>query len=157
MFKSLRAPEIKNLNHSGRSLVGETLQVEGDLRSSGGVDVAGLINGNVFVSEMTVTDTGSIRGMIEASNIEINGHVEGKITADSVILGKNAIIKGDIFFRQTLKTEEGADIDGYIKRINNGKANTEEDISIEEIVDRIEPKNNKPNVIPVATQRKQAV
>ena len=157
MFKSLRAPEIKNLNHSGRSLVGETLQVEGDLRSSGGVDVAGLINGNVFVSEMTVSDTGSIRGMIEASNIEINGHVEGKITADSVILGKNAIIKRDIFFRQTLKTEEGADIDGYIKRINNGKANTEEDIAIEEIVDRIEPKNNKPNVIPVATQRKQAV
>ena len=157
MFKSLRAPEIKNLNHSGRSLVGETLQVEGDLRSSGGVDVAGLINGNVFVSEMTVSDTGSIRGMIEASNIEINGHIEGKITADSVILGKNAIIKGDIFFRHTLKTEEGADIDGYIKRINNGKANTEEDIAIEEIVDRIEPKNNKPNVIPVATQRKQAV
>ena len=131
--------------------------MEGDLRSSGGVDVAGLINGNVFVSEMTVSDTGSIRGTIEASNIEINGHIEGKITADSVILGKNAIIKGDIFFRQTLKTEEGADIDGYIKRINNGKANTEEDIAIEEIVDRIEPKNNKPNVIPVATQRKQAV
>ena len=157
MFKSLRAPEIKNLNHSGRSLVGETLQVEGDLRSSGGVDVAGLVNGNVFVSEMTVSDTGSIRGTIEASSIEINGHIEGKITADSVILGKNAIIKGDIFFRQTLKTEEGADIDGYIKRINNGKANTEEDITIEEIVDRIEPKNNKPNVIPVATQRKQAV
>ena len=157
MFKSLRAPEIKNLNHSGRSLVGETLQVEGDVRSSGSVDVAGLINGNVFVSEMTVSDTGSIRGTIEASNIEINGHIEGKITADSVILGKNAIIKGDIFFRQTLKTEEGADIDGYIKRINNGKANTEEDITIEEIVDRIEPKNNKPNVIPVATQRKQAV
>ena len=157
MFKSLRAPEIKNLNHSGRSLVGETLQVEGDLRSSGGVDVAGLINGNVFVSEMTVSDTGSIRGMIEASNIEINGHIEGKITADSVILGKNAIIKGDIFFRHTLKTEEGADIDGCIKRINNGKANTEEDIAIEEIVDRIEPKNNKPNVIPVATQHKQAV
>ena len=157
MFKSLRAPEIKNLNHSGRSLVGETLQVEGDVRSSGGVDVAGLINGNVFVSEMTVSDTGSIRGTIEAATIEINGHIEGKITADSVILGKNAIIKGDIFFRQTLKTEEGADIDGYIKRINNGKANTEEDIAIEEIVDRIEPKNNKPNVIPVATQRKQAV
>ena len=157
MFKSLRAPEIKNLNHSGRSLVGETLQVEGDVRSSGGIDVAGLINGNVFVSEMTVSDTGSIRGTIEASNIEINGHIEGKITADSVILGKNAIIKGDIFFRQTLKTEEGADIDGYIKRINNGKANTEEDIAIEEIVDRIEPKNNKPNVIPVTTQRKQAV
>ena len=157
MFKSLRTTESKTLNHSGRSLVGETLQVEGDVRSSGSLDVAGLINGNVFVSEMIVIETGSIRGTIESSSIEINGHIEGKITADTVIIGKNAIIKGDIFFRQTLKTEEGADIDGYIKRINNGKPNTEEDIAIEEIVDRIESKNKKPSVVPVATHRKQAV
>ena len=140
MFKSLRTRTVENksLNHSGRSHVGETLQVEGDLRSSGSVDVAGLINGNVFVSEMIVTETGSLRGALEAATVEINGHVEGKITADTVIIGKNAVIKGDIFFKSTLKTEEGADIDGYIKRVNNGKSNTEEDITIEEIVERKE-------------------
>ena len=121
MFKTLRSSETGSLNHSGRSLVGETLQLEGDLRSSGNLDVAGLINGNIFVSEMTVTETGSIRGSIEAGSIEINGHVEGKIIADTVIVGKSAVIKGDIFFKNTLKTEEGADIDGYIKRANNGK------------------------------------
>ncbi len=154
MFKTLRAVESKNLNHSGRSYLGETLQLEGDLRSSGAVDVAGLVNGNVFVSEMIITETGSIRGSLEATSVEINGHVEGKITADSVIVGKSAIIKGDIFFRNTLKTEEGADIDGYIKRINNGKANTEEDIAIEEILER--PENNKPKVIPVV-HHKEAV
>ena len=154
MFKTLRATESTNLNHSGRSYVGETLQLEGDLRSSGSIDVAGLINGNVFVSEMTITETGSIRGQLEASSVEINGHIEGKITADSVIIGKNAVIKGDIFFKNTLKTEEGADIDGYIKRVNNGKANSEEDIAIEEIVERKEPK--KPEIIPVP-QHKEAV
>ena len=154
MFEKLRATESKNLNHSGRSHVGETLQLEGDLRSSGSIDVAGLINGNVFVSEMTITETGSVRGSLEAATIEINGHVEGKITADTVIVGKSAVIKGDIFFKNTLKTEEGADIDGYIKRINNGKSNTEEDIAIEEIVERSE--NIKPKVVPV-TQHKEAV
>ena len=154
MFKTLRATESKNLNHSGRSYLGETLQLEGDLRSSGAVDVAGLVNGNVFVSEMVITETGSIRGALEASSVEINGHLEGKITADTVIVGKNAVIKGDIFFKNTLKTEEGADIDGYIKRINNGKSNTEEDIAIEEIVERKE--NTKPKVIP-AIQHKEAV
>ena len=153
MFKTLRAIETKSLNHSGRSHVGETLQLEGDLRSSGSVDVAGLINGNVFVSDMVVTETGSLRGSLEATNVEINGHVEGKITADVVIVGKNAVIKGDIFFKNTLKTEEGADIDGYIKRINNGKTNTEEDIAIEEIVER---ESRKPKVVPVA-QHKEAV
>ena len=154
MFKTLRAIESKNLNHSGRSYLGETLQLEGDLRSSGAVDVAGLVNGNVFVSEMVITETGSIRGTLEASSVEINGHLEGKITADTVIVGKNAVIKGDIFFKNTLKTEEGADIDGYIKRINNGKSNTEEDIAIEEIVERKE--NIKPKAIP-AIQHKEAV
>ena len=154
MFKSLRSEDNEGLNHSGRSYVGETMQLEGDLRSSGSIDIAGLINGNVFVSQLIIKETGSVRGMVEATTIEVNGHVEGKISADVVIIGKNAVIKGDIFFKNTLKTEEGADIDGYIKRVNNGKSNTEEDIAIEEIVDRAEPK--KPEIVPVH-QHKEAV
>jgi cytoskeletal protein CcmA (bactofilin family) len=153
MFKKLRAEKSQNLNHSGRSYIGETLQLEGDLRSSGSVDVAGLINGNIFVSDMTVAESGSVRGVIEAGNIEINGHVEGKVTADTIIIGKSAVIKGDIFFRKTLKTEEGADIDGYIKRVNNGKSNTEEDIAIEEIVERSPVKSKSIHVV----QHKEAV
>tara|TARA_Y100000590_G_C15217827_1_gene825052 strand:+ start:104 stop:568 length:465 start_codon:yes stop_codon:yes gene_type:complete len=154
MFKTLRTVESKTLNHSGRSHVGETLQLEGDLRSSGSVDVAGLINGNVFVSDINIKESGSVRGTIEAANVEVNGHVEGKISADSIIVGKSAVIKGDIFFKNTLKTEEGADIDGYIKRANNGKSNSEEDIAIEEIVEREDLRKAKPIAV---AQHKEAV
>ena len=129
------------------------MQLEGDLRTSGAIDVAGLVNGNIFVSEMSVTETGSIRGTIEAGSIEVNGHVEGKISADVVIIGKSAVIKGDIFFKNSLKTEEGADIEGYIKRTNNGKSNSEEDIAIEEIVER-EETFKKPKPIHVVQQKK---
>ena len=153
MFESLRSVESKEINHSGRSHLGETMQLEGDLRTSGSIDVAGLINGNIFVSEITITETGSIRGAIEATIIEVNGHVEGKISADTVIVGRTAVIKGDIFFKNTLKTEEGADIDGYIKRLNNGKSNSEEDIAIEEIVERAEA-IKKPKPIHVVQQKK---
>ena len=154
MFKTFQSVDTKTLNHSGRSHIGETLQIEGDVRSSGSIDVSGLINGNVFVSEMTVNETGSVRGALEATSVEVNGHVEGKISADSVIVGKNAVIKGDIFFKHTLKTEEGADIDGYIKRVNNGKTNTDEDIAIEEIVEK--ERTVKPKIVPV-THHKEAV
>ena len=154
MFKTLRGIRDKELNHSGRSYVGETMQLEGDLRSAGSLDVAGLVNGNIFVSEMTITETGSVRGTIEAGTIEVNGHVEGKVAADVVIVGKNAVIKGDILFKNTLKTEEGADIDGYIKRANNGKTNTEEDIAIEEIVERED--SAEPKIVPVV-HHKEAV
>jgi len=154
MFKSLRGIEGGKINHSGRSLIGETMQLEGDLRTSGSIDVAGLINGNIFVSEMTVKEAGSIRGTVEATSIEINGHVEGKITADVVIVGKTAVIKGDVLFKNSLRTEEGADIDGYIKRMNNGKSNSEEDIAIEEIVERAETVVKKPKPIHVVQQKK---
>ena len=154
MFKTLRGVEEKKLNHNGRSYIGETMQFEGDLRSSGSLDVAGLVNGNIFVSEMIITEAGSVRGSIEAANIEVNGHVEGKISADVVVVGKNAVIKGDIFFKNTLKTEEGADIDGYIKRISKGKSDTDEDIAIEEIVEKVDSK--KPRVVHVG-QHKEAV
>ena len=153
MFKSLRGIEGSKINHSGRSHVGETMQLEGDLRTSGSIDVAGLINGNIFVSEMTVTETGSIRGSVEAVTIEINGHVEGRISADVVVVGKTAVVKGDIFFKNSLRTEEGADIEGYIKRINNGKTNSDEDITIEEIVERAEA-IKKPKPIHVVQQKK---
>ena len=153
MFKSLRSVEASQINHSGRSHLGETMQLEGDLRTSGSIDIAGLVNGNIFVSEINIKESGSIRGTIEATTIEVNGHVEGKVIADTVIIGKTAVVKGDIFFKNTLRTEEGADIDGYIKRANNGKSNSEEDIAIEEIVEREETiKKQKP--IHVVQQKK---
>ena len=154
MFETLRGADDKKLNHSGRSYVGETMQLEGDLRSVGSIDVAGLINGNIYISDMTVAETGSVRGTIEAASIEVYGHVEGKISADVVIIGKSAVIKGDIFFKNTLKTEEGADIDGYIKRASKGKEIAEEDIAIEAIVERED--TAQPDVVHAA-EHKEAV
>ena len=154
MFKNFTGSENKSLNHNGRSHISETMQLEGDLRSSGSLDVSGLVNGSLFVSDMVIKESGSVRGSIEAITIEVNGHVEGKITADIIVIGKSAVIKGDILFKNTLKTEEGADIDGYIKRYSKGKSNTDEDIAIESIVERED--QPKPRIIH-AVHHKEAV
>jgi len=150
MFRSSKNGNGNSLNHSGRSYVGETMQVDGDVRSTGSLDVAGLINGNIFVDDLILKETGSVRGVIEVNKLEVNGHVDGKIIANTVIVGKDAVIKGDLLFRNTLKTEEGADIDGYIKRDANGKSKSEEDIDIEQIIQRpgsIKSKK-KPKLVP---------
>ena len=157
MFRSSKNGNGNSLNHSGRSYVGETMQVDGDVRSTGSLDVAGLINGNIFVDDLVLKDTGSIRGMIEVNKLEVNGHVDGKIIANTVIVGKDAVIKGDLLFRNTLKTEEGADIDGYIKRDANGKSKSEEDIDIEQIIQRPAPVKSKKKPKLVPEPQKEAV
>ena len=135
------------LNQSGRSFLAETMQVEGDFHYSGAVDVAGLINGNVYGKEMIIFDTGSVKGNLHVSKLDINGHVEGQIIADEISLGSNSVIKGDILFKTYLKTEEGAEIDGYIKGKSKGNIRDEEDEDkdIEEIIAR--PELGRPTLV----------
>ena len=76
------------LDQSGRSYLAETMQVEGDFHYSGAVDVAGLINGNVYGKEMIIFDTGSVKGNLHVSKLIINGHVEGQIIADEISFRK---------------------------------------------------------------------
>jgi cytoskeletal protein CcmA (bactofilin family) len=141
------------LDQSGRSFVGESMQIEGDIDCSGAVDVAGLINGNVHVQEMIIFDTGSVKGNINVKNIEINGHIEGQVNADRISLGNKSVIKGDITFHTSLITKEGAEIDGYIKGKSVRNPRNEEDNDIEEIMAR--PELGKPKL--VKDDKKEAI
>ena len=105
-----------------RSLISETVSIEGNINSSGAIDVAGLIKGPVISKEIVVRETGSITGSIEADRVEIHGHMDGKISGEDVIIGSTGTVRGDIEFANNLKTENGADIDGYIKKTNSSKS-----------------------------------
>ena len=110
------------LKDTERSLISETVSIEGTINSSGAIDVAGLVKGPVFSKEIIVRDTGSVTGSIEADVVEIHGHMDGKISGDNIIIGSTGTVKGDIEFGNNLKTENGADIDGYIKKTNSAKS-----------------------------------
>ena len=68
---------------------------------------------------MVVRETGSITGTIEADDVEIHGHLDGKVSAQNIVVGSTGTVKGDIEFGNNLRTENGADIDGYIKKTNS--------------------------------------
>ncbi len=97
-------------------MISETFSLEGTLRTSGAIDVAGLIKVAVYTNDLIIKETGSIIGPVETDKIEINGHLEGKIVARTIVIGSTAVVKGDILFSESLKTEEGADINGYLKK-----------------------------------------
>ena len=110
------------ITDSERSLISETVSIEGTINSSGAIDVAGLVKGPVFSKEIIVRETGSITGTIEADHVEVHGHLDGKVTGQDVVIGSTGTVKGDIEFANNLKTENGADIDGYIKKTNKSKS-----------------------------------
>ena len=54
--------------------------------------------------------------------MEIHGHLDGKVSASNIVIGATGTVKGDIEFGNNLRTENGADIDGYIKKTNASKS-----------------------------------
>ena len=122
MKKNMFGDKKNKLKDSERSLISETVSVEGTINSSGAIDVAGLIKGPVYSKEIIIRETGSITGSVEGDHVEIHGHLDGKVVGQNVVIGSSGTVKGDIEFGNNLRTENGADIDGYIKKTNSSKS-----------------------------------
>ena len=57
-------------------------------------------------------------------------------------MGRNALVRGDIYFFESLKTEEGADVDGYIKKSKSLSKNVQSEKEI-----KSQKKFNKPTLV----------
>ena len=153
MFGNKKPNIPRPLNDSGRSLISETFSLEGTLRTSGAIDVAGLIKGAVYTNDLIIKETGSIIGPVETDKIEIHGHLEGKIVAKTIVIGSTAVVKGDILFSESLKTEEGADINGYLKKTESTSleaAQSEfklDSIEAKESKDKEKSKKGRPKIV----------
>ena len=130
------------IKDSERSLISETVSIEGTINSSGAIDVAGLIKGPVNSKEIVVRETGSITGSIEGDRVEVHGHMDGNISGDDVIIGSTGTVKGDIEFGNNLRTENGADIDGYIKKTHGSKSKLKPDFLFSKSKEDKKPKEN---------------
>ena len=153
MFGNKKTSIPRPLNDSGRSLISETFSLEGTLRTSGAIDIAGLIKGAVYTNDLIIKETGSIIGPVETDKIEIHGHLEGKIVARTIVIGSTAVVKGDILFSESLKTEEGADINGYLKKTESTSleaAQSEfklDSIEAKESKDKEKSKKGRPKIV----------
>ena len=115
-------------NSDEGSFISETCQIVGDMSTIGNLTIAGIIDGNIVSQKLVILDTGTINGNIESARVEVEGQINGNIQGNNIYLGRNALIRGDIYFFESLKTEEGADVDGYIKKSKQitSKANQSE-------------------------------
>ena len=130
------------IRDSERSLISETVSIEVTINSSGAIDVARLIKGPVISKEIVIRETGSVTGSIEGDRVEIHGHMDGKISGEDVVVGSTGTVKGDIEFGNNLKTENGADIDGYIKKTHGSKSKLAPDFLFSKSKEEKKPKEN---------------
>ena len=102
------------------SLIGANLEIVGDLRSAGDIQVDGKVEGNIKSKTVTVGEAAMVEGSISADRATLLGGIDGEIEADQIIIAKTAKVAGDIIYR-SLSVEAGAILDGHCRRFDAAK------------------------------------
>ena len=100
-----------------KSTIGSDFTIEGLVNSAGDVDLGGSVKGPVNVKSLIIKEKGSVIGEINAETVHILGFVDGKVTAKKITIGSTGEIKGDLEFTESLIVEDGARLDGNVKKV----------------------------------------
>lgn len=107
------------------SIVSPGLQITGNMVSDGDMQIEGSVEGDVKSRVLTVGESGSINGQVEADQAFISGTVVGRINARAVNLARSARVHGDIA-HETIAIEAGAKVEGTLKHLGKSKGGSEE-------------------------------
>jgi cytoskeletal protein CcmA (bactofilin family) len=101
------------------TLIGRTVQVQGDIEFAGGMHIDGRVTGNVRVQagvagSLSVSEHGVIEGSVEAPQVVLNGTVNGDIIArGKLVLGARARVRGNVSYG-VIEMALGAEISGRL-------------------------------------------
>lgn len=100
------------------TLVGQGVEVTGDVKFQGGLHLDGVITGNVTTSDdaegsvLVISDRGRIEGDVHVAYAVINGEVTGNVYASEKLeLSAKARISGNVEYN-LLEMASGAEING---------------------------------------------
>lgn len=98
------------------SIISSDMKVNGDIVTTGEVQIDGQVDGDVKCGRLTVGETGNIKGMVNADQALVRGRIEGQIEAGAITLAQTAKVKGDVV-HETLTIDPGAHIEGLCRRV----------------------------------------
>ena len=119
MFNNLKKENGVKIPGSSKgtapSLLSSDLVITGNLESDGDMQIDGTIDGDIKSFTLTVSESGVIRGTIDAEEVTIAGSVTGQIKARHVILVKGAKVIADLI-QDRLSIEPGAFFEGNCRQ-----------------------------------------
>lgn len=98
------------------SIISANLRITGNLESEGDIQIDGVVEGDIKSESLTVSDSATVRGAIDAETVTIAGSVTGQIKAKSVTLMRTARVIADVL-QETLSIETGAYFEGNTRRL----------------------------------------
>jgi len=103
------------------SIISEGSEFKGNIKTSGEIQIDGVINGNVRAKQVVVGVNGNVRGNVTANFLRICGKIEGEIRAETLEIVSSASVKGNIY-KKTISIESGSKVIGNINELESTTA-----------------------------------
>lgn len=107
------------------SVLSSDLTVTGNLKTTGDIQVEGVVEGDIRAHLLTVGEGAKIKGEIVADDVVVNGRIIGRVRGLKVRLTSTARVEGDIIHK-TIAIESGAHFEGSVQRqedpLSNGQS-----------------------------------
>ena len=103
------------------SIISEGSEFKGNIKTSGEIQIDGVLNGNVRAKQVVVGINGNVRGNVTANFLRICGKIEGEIRAETLEIVSSASVKGNVY-KKTISMEAGSKIIGNINELEGATA-----------------------------------
>jgi cytoskeletal protein CcmA (bactofilin family) len=100
------------------SIIGSDVHIEGNVKTSGELQLDGKVKGDINCGSLVMGETGSVKGLVKADSVTVRGNVEGEIRSKTVRLEKSAVVNGDVY-HENLSVEAGAKLSGRFAHSDN--------------------------------------
>ena len=97
------------------SVLSSDLHIQGNVRTSGDIQIEGEIEGDIRAHLLTVGEGATVKGEVIADDVVVNGRVIGRVRGLKVRLSSSAKVEGDIIHK-TIAIESGAHFEGNVQR-----------------------------------------
>lgn len=97
------------------SVLSSDLTITGNVRSSGDIQVEGIVEGDVHAHTLIVGETATVKGEVVADEVVVHGRVVGRLRGLKIRLTSSARCEGDIVHK-TIAIESGAHFEGSVQR-----------------------------------------
>ncbi len=91
------------------------LHVQGNLKTTGDIQIEGTIEGDIRAHLLTVGEGATVKGEVIADDVVVNGRIVGRVRGLKVRLTSTARVEGDIIHK-TIAIESGAHFEGSVQR-----------------------------------------
>ena len=103
------------------SIISEGSEFKGNIKTSGEIQIDGVLNGNVRAKQVVVGINGNVRGNVTANFLRICGKIEGEIRAETLEIVSSASVKGNVY-KKTISIESGSKVIGNINELESTTA-----------------------------------